>query len=189
MTESVTIRRSGPLLVSMGLLLVGIGYLYLTFASGMSKESQYLPIFIGTIFLALMVYNLLKELTAARKAMVATPAAGTEQEAAKTQTQLAKDPRREDTNDLSSNNRSVPTRLTLIGTLLLVIGFAFVATQVDYALGTFLYVGGTIVFLSPGKKKIPWIKICLLSIGSVIFVRLVFVGILNMSLPTILTGL
>lgn len=150
--------RPGALALAFLLLIYGTWYLITTLAAGATATSSAYVIGCAAVLLALLVV----EIAAQIRAFIRPRAAAAGQD------DTAQDP--------------IRWRI-LAPMLLLMIAFAYVATQVDYIIGTLVFMVAAMIATNP--KKISWRACLIAGPAAVVLVHLLFVVVLQANLPTV----
>jgi hypothetical protein len=157
--------RIGASILTVLFLAFGVWYLVTTFFS----ESTATPYVAGcaVVFAILVAWELTSQMVGFRRRGI--PRAGAR------------------TSDAGSDvtDRPDPIRWRIfVPALALMAGFAYVATQVDYIVGTAVFTALTIMLL--GKRRVPWWVSVVTAVCAVVAVHLIFVVLLKASLPSII---
>jgi Tripartite tricarboxylate transporter TctB family len=173
--------RYGPIVMVAAMLALGGVYLAGTIGADRSFEAKIFPLACGVVFVALLVWEgiaMLAKRTPAPDAATAgivgdapVPQSGTPAETA---------PERH-----AGTSRGDFARF--VGLVLLITLFAYVATQVDYVLGTAVFMAVAMWLIAPARRS--WTAIVLVTVVSVIAVNLIFVQVLSVRLPSLIPGL
>ncbi|MGY1838157.1 MULTISPECIES: tripartite tricarboxylate transporter TctB family protein [unclassified Modestobacter] len=175
--------RYGPIVLVGAMLALGGLYLGATIAADRAFESKIFPLACGIVIVILLAWE--------GGSMLARRAPAVDAQTARTIDDVPPPVEPGTSPGEAAPQQSTGTGprkvMTFLGLIVLISLFAYVATQVDYVLGTALFMVACMWLIAPERRS--WTAIVLVSAASVVGVNLIFVQVLSIRLPSVIPGL
>jgi len=169
--------RYGPPILVGTMLALGAAYLVTTVTADRPFEAKMFPFACAALFVALLAWEGVSLLANGAPA----PAhAGRDARA----TDAGSSPEGPLPPAGTAPAAEAPGRVArFVGLVLLIVVFAYLASEVDYVLATALFTAASMWLIAP--ERASWRSMAAVTVGSVVAVNLIFVQLLSISLPSL----
>jgi Tripartite tricarboxylate transporter TctB family len=176
-------NRYGPLVLVGTMLALGVAYLVSTTTADSPSEAKLFPLACGVLFVVLLAWEGISLL--AKGAPAPDPHAAQAARAADEGLLLEDVAAPADAAPEEDAEAAEPGRVArFVGLIVLMVVFAYLASEVDYVLATALFTAVSMWLIAPDRAG--WKSVAAVTVGSVIAVNLIFVQLLSISLPSLI---